>query len=113
MADALVPVGPSAAVVCRYTGTGATPVRSFAVPPSAFAPLVAEMDSTRWQVITQPAVYSCPAWDGSEDLVRFAYPSGPDVTVAVDLGGCRFATNGTRTVTGTDISQYLARWVGS
>jgi hypothetical protein len=50
---------------------------------------------------------------GGRRVVVFAYSSGPDVTVTIDLGGCGFATNGTRTVTGYDISQFLARWVGS
>jgi hypothetical protein len=111
--DALVPAAPVAAVVCRYPGPGTTATRSSVVPEAALPALVTEMDSTRWPVISRPATYSCPMWDGSEDVAGFAYPSGPDVTVVVDVGGCGFASNGTRTVNGYDISRYLARWLGS
>ena len=112
LSGSLVPPGPSAAVVCRYAGGSSHVIRSAVVPRAALAPLVAELDSDRWQVVADPGVYNCPTWDGSTDVVRFVYPSGPDVVVTVDLGGCDFASNGVRTVGGHDIGRYLSRWVG-
>ena len=112
LADELVPSGPDAAVACRYAATSTSAVRSAVVARKDVAALVAELDSSQWQVITQPATYSCPMWDGSTDVLLFAYPSGPEVQVTVDLGGCGFASNGVRTVGGYEISGYVARWVG-
>ncbi len=74
--------------------------------------LVAFVNSSNWQVIRQPQTYMCPYDDGQADIVELVYPSGPDVAVQVSLRGCRFASNGTRTVGGYAIGQRLAAWVG-
>jgi hypothetical protein len=114
---ALVPPGAVVATVCRYGGVSSTagggPVRSAAVMGASLDALVEELDSAKWQVVAQPAVYSCPMWDGGRDVVEVAYPSGPRVRVTVDIGGCGFASNGVRTVEGYDLVPYLARWVGA
>jgi hypothetical protein len=75
--------------------------------------LVAFLDSSHWPVVSGAAEYSCPEWNGATDLALFAYPSGPDVTVDADLGGCGFASNGTRTVSGYAIGQHLAALIRS
>ncbi|MGO8872391.1 MAG: hypothetical protein ACLQPH_13505 [Acidimicrobiales bacterium] len=76
--------------------------------------LVAFFNSSKWQVISNPGEYQCPAYRyGQADLVKFVYPIGRGVTVTVDLGGCSFASNGVRTVGGYAIGQRLAAWVGS
>ena len=44
----------------------------------------------------------CPIDFGDRDLLVFAYPSHDRVEVSVRLSGCRFATNGRRTVSTND-----------
>jgi hypothetical protein len=109
----LVPPGSSVATLCHYSGvgqSGGTIVlqRSRAVSGTSLAALVAYLDSPHWQVVTSPGPYSCPMWNGATDLVLFVYPSGPGVSVSVDIGGCGFATNGALTVEGYAIGQHLA-----
>ena len=114
-----VPPGATAVTVCRYGGLGSptgvdgAPVAQ-AVPDAAgLRSLVAVLDSPRWPEVDGAATFSCPMDDGSQDVVRVAYPSGPGAQVVVDLTGCRFAGNGVRTVQGDGIARYLTRWVGS
>jgi hypothetical protein len=114
----LVPPGPVYGTVCRYQGFNGTAkpgslVRSHLLSGAALTSVVALFDSPRWQVITQPAVYNCPMDDGASDMVEFAYPTGPAARVRVALSGCRFASNGVRTVAGYAIGQLLAAWVGT
>lgn len=109
----LVPPGPAVATLCHYgavggAGGGSVLARSRVVTGPALRALVDFMDAARWTVVTEPAVYQCPMWDGAEVLAVFVYPSGPDVTVSVDLGGCGFASNGSRTVSGGSIAGRLA-----
>jgi len=114
-ADILVPLGPSVATVCRYgLSPSATthPVRSAVVRGADLEALVSDVDSTGRQVISPTAVYSCPASEGGEDVVLFAYPTGPGVRATVAVGGCEFVSNGVRTAHGDDLVRYLARWVG-
>jgi hypothetical protein len=101
------------ATLCHYSGvgqSGGTIVlqRSRAVSGTSLAALVAFLDSTRWKAVTSTSVYSCPMWNGATELVLFVYPSGPDVSVSADIGGCGFATNGALTVAGYAIGQHLA-----
>jgi hypothetical protein len=118
LAHALVATGAAAAVVCRYgglaspSGGGGTPAARAAVPATDVPALVAELNSPDWRPIDPNAAYSCPSSNGSQDLVRFAYRSGPGVQVTVATSGCQFASNGVRTVDGEGIAQYLTRWVG-
>ncbi len=119
LAHALVPPGAAAAVVCRYgglssspSGVGGTPVAQATLPGPDVPALVAELDSPAWRPIDPDAAYSCPISDGGQDVVRFAFPSGPGVQVTVATSGCQFATNGVRTVDGEGIVQYLTRWIG-
>ena len=113
----LVPPGPVSAVICRYSGVNATGgtalVRTVAVPGPLVGMWVSLLDSPRWTVVTSPSTYNCPEWDGALDLLVFSYASGPDVAVTVDLGGCRFASNGTRTVQGDAIATALTPVIGS
>ena len=119
LVHALVPTGAAGAVVCRYggvssspTGIGGAPVAQATVPGPDVPALVAELNSSTWRPIDPKAAYSCPASDGSQDVVRFAYPSGSGVQVDVATSGCQFASNGVRTVDGEGIARYLTRWVG-
>jgi hypothetical protein len=112
----LVPPGPDFATICRYgpidaRGAG-TLRRSSVVANPGLRALVAFLSSSKWQVITQPQTYMCPSDDGQADIVHLVYPSGPDVRVVVGLRGCRFASNGGRTVAGYAIGRRLAALVG-
>ncbi len=118
LADQLVPSGPVRAAVCRYEGldgpaAAGSLVRSHVVSGPALDDLVALFNSPQWQVITDPAVYSCPFDEGAVDDVWFMYTAGPSVVVSVDLAGCRFASNGVRTIAGNTLVQRLATLVGS
>ncbi len=118
LADALVPLGPSSLSVCRYAGLNqpdaeGTLERSHVVTGPALTQFVAYLDMPTWQVIPSGAIYNCPLSQGRVDLLRFDYPSGSGVTVTVDTDGCRFASNGERTVPGDAIGARLARWVGT
>jgi hypothetical protein len=118
LADTLVPPGPLVATVCRYAGrnqpvAAGTLERTHVVTGPALASLVTALDSPSLQVIPDSAVYSCPMDQGSTDLLAFAYPTGPAVTVSVAILGCRFMTNGARTVGGAELGPRLAAWVGT
>lgn len=117
LADILVPPGPSSLSVCRYAGLNqpveaGTVEKSHVVIGPALAQFVAYLDMPTWPVIPSGAIYNCPLSQGRVDLLQFDYPSGPGVTVTVDTDGCRFASNGVRTVAGDEIGARLARWVG-
>lgn len=114
----LVPPGPTYATICRYgpldaKGNPGPLQRTHVVANPELRALVAFFNSSKWQVISQPAAYSCPLDDGQVDIAEFVYPSGPGVTVTVELRGCSFASNGTRTVDGYAIGQRLATWIGT
>jgi hypothetical protein len=118
LADTLVPPGPSSLSVCRYAGlnqpaTVGTLEQSHVVIGPALAQFVAYLNLPKWPVIPAGAIYNCPLSDGRVDLLRFDYPSGPGVTVTVDMDGCRFVSNGVRTIGGGEIGMRLTGWVGS
>lgn len=103
--------------ICRYAGGNqavkvGTLERTHVVSGQQLTEFVSYVDKPTWQVITEPAVYNCPLDQGSLDVVRFVYPSGPVVTVTVNLGGCSFVTNGSRTIAGYQIGVRLGAWVG-
>ena len=103
--------------ICRYAGgnqavkTG-TLERTRMVRGQQLTAFVSYVNKPTWQVITEPALYNCPVDQGSLDVLRFVYPSGPGVSVTVDLGGCSFVTNGSRTISGHEIGVRLGSWVG-
>jgi hypothetical protein len=118
LADTLVPTGPTSLSVCRYAGLdqpdeAGTLERSHMVTGRALAQFVADLDMPTWQVIPSGAIYNCPSSQGRVDLLQFDYPSGPAVTVTVDTDGCRFSSNGVRTIAGDEIGVRLSRWVGT
>ena len=117
LANTLVPPGPTFLTVCRYAGlnqavTAGTLVQSHVLTGSQLPAFVTYIDQPTWQVIPKGAVYSCPASQGRVDLLQFVYPSGPGVKVSVDIDGCRFVSNGSRTVSGGAIGTRLTAWVG-
>lgn len=118
LADILVPPTPLVMTICRYAGFN-QPVsagkleRSRVVTGKQLATFVTSLDSPARQVVTQPAIYNCPADQGSIDLLRFAYSSGPGVDLKVGLLGCWFVTNGLRTIGGYSIGLRVESWVGA
>jgi hypothetical protein len=95
---ASVPGHPNALLACRYHGFNQPqPVSSLAksarVPPE---PIAAALNLA--PRIQNAAVYHCPIDFGETILLLFEYPNGSRLTVSLALGGCRFASNGDRTV---------------
>ncbi|TMK81532.1 MAG: hypothetical protein E6G47_03125 [Actinobacteria bacterium] len=45
-------------------------------------------------VVPEGQVFSCPFDNGSQIVLRFTYPDGRHVIVAINLTGCQFARNG-------------------
>ena len=118
LADILVPPGPTVLSVCRYAGlnqsvAAGTLERSAVVTGPPLDSLVAYVDGPTWPVVPAGTAYGCPLSEGRTDLLVFAYPTGPDVSVSVDIGGCSFASNGERTVRGSPIGDRLAPLVGT
>jgi hypothetical protein len=102
--------------VCRYAGLNqkATPgvlERSHVVAGRALARFV-DFADRHWQVIPPNSVYFCPASQGSVDILRFVYSTGPQVAVSIDITGCEFASNGSETVWGSAVGRQLTQWVG-
>lgn len=97
-ASASVPGRPNALLACRYHGfnqpqpVGAL-AKSASVPPE---PIAAALNLA--PRIQNAAVYHCPIDFGETILLLFAYSNGSRLTVSLALGGCRFASNGDRTV---------------
>jgi len=113
----VVPPTPVFGTVCRYagltpTGQSGTLIRSHVLSHHALATVVALLNSPKNALIAHPETYRCPSDDGAADVVIFDYEAGPPVRVAVDLGGCRFASNGVRTIGGFYVGQLLRTWVG-
>ncbi len=117
-ADSLVPPGPAVATLCQYTGvdeSGGTVVlaEQRVMAGSELDALVAFLDGSSWPAAGDTAVDDCPKWNGATVLAVFAYTTGPDVAVHADIGGCGFASNGTRTVLAYGIGQRLVVLVRS
>ncbi len=113
LATELVPAGPTYATICRYSGLNPPPdpqtlVGVAEVVGPRLGALVAFMDSPDRQVIHNPEYFNCPSDDGRVDLVEFFYTLGPAARVWVDVTGCRFASNGVRTVAGYSMDRRLA-----
>jgi hypothetical protein len=116
LSSVLVPKGPAYMTVCRYAGLNqriraGILERSRVVTGRALARFVDFVDQ-RWEVIARNSIYSCPDDQGSVDILRFVYPTGPQVALSVDISGCTFASNGIETVWGSAIGQRLTQWVG-
>ncbi|MGA2036038.1 MAG: hypothetical protein ABSH04_00395 [Acidimicrobiales bacterium] len=119
LASSVVPPGPTFLTVCRYAGLNqeveaGTLEQSHVVTGAELAAFVTYVDEPTWQVVLPGTAqeYSCPASEGLVDLLRFVYASGPGVTVSVDLDGCTFVSNGSRTVQSGSIGMRLTPWVG-
>lgn len=100
-ASPLVPPGPVSARLCEYAGLDQQPVNGLAksadVNGAVLARLVTDVDAVPGGPLK--GVTSCPADDGSADLLLFSYPKGqPTVAVVIGLRGCQVASNGTDSV---------------
>jgi hypothetical protein len=98
---ALLPIGePVSALVCAYSGAnGSTAnketfslVGEARLTPAEARALALEVSSVRL-AHTVGAIRSCPAMDGTANLVAFSYP-GRDVDLWWPLGGCATVSNG-------------------
>ncbi|GAA1239750.1 hypothetical protein GCM10009665_33150 [Kitasatospora nipponensis] len=107
----LVPPGAVVARVCRYQplppatlpgGTDQPLVRSGLLTGAPLATAVRALDGAR------RGVMHCPANSTTTLLLRFHYPSGPDVDVRMGAAGCRNSTNGAlnAVATGVEIPGY-------
>ncbi len=93
----LVPTGPVALRLCRYSGfNDQLPLalaRSRIVTQKVLvAQLAQELDTLPPFPTRHP--FHCPSDDGSQIVALFAYASSQHVTVAVDRTGCNRVTNG-------------------
>jgi hypothetical protein len=91
----LVPPGPVAMRLCRYTSLNADPRLSleFTIKLVAnFAHVVHDFDAIPSTPSNRSS--SCPNDDGATVLVTFGYRSGHADTVSVDIGGCPMLSNG-------------------
>ncbi len=91
-----IPTGPSGLVVCRYRGIDANRPHSLAGSGELgrgrrLHRLVKLADR-----LEEPPAgpISCPADTGKQVVLRLGYRRLPDALVALQLDGCRFATNG-------------------
>ncbi len=92
----LAPAGATTIELCRYSGLNATPrltlVRSRLLrAPSLVRELLGEFNR-----LPSPGsgVFHCPQDDASQIVAALGYPSGREVTISVELTGCRLVTNG-------------------
>jgi hypothetical protein len=117
LSNILVPAGPTFMTVCRYSGLNqkvpeGSLERSLVVSGTTLSGFVTYADLKTWQVVRPGTAFGCPMSEGLVDALLFVYPSGPDVTVTVDIDGCPLATNGSRTVWAESIGSRLTAWVG-
>jgi hypothetical protein len=101
--------------ICRYAGLNqkakfGSLEASHVVSGSELSALVSLSDR---QIVERGGSFGCPMSQGSVDLLELVYATGPQVDVTVSLAGCSFASNGSRTVNGSEIGARLATWVGS
>jgi len=97
-AAAMVPGHPNVLLACRYHGFNQPqPVGSLAkfarLSPAPIARALNVLPP-----VPKDAVFHCLVDFDERILLFFAYPDGSRLTVKIEIGGCRFATNGDRTV---------------
>jgi hypothetical protein len=117
LSKVLVPAGPSFMTICRYSGLNqkvpeGSLERSVVVSGTTLSGFVTYADLKTWQVVRPGTSFGCPMSEGLVDELLFVYPSGPEVTVNVDIDGCPLATNGPHTVWAESIGSRLTTWVG-
>jgi hypothetical protein len=94
----LVPGTPTALLACRYHGFNQPePIGTLANAASfSPGPIATGLDS---QPAIPPGVVSnCPADFGETILLHFTYADDSTLTVSISTAGCRYASNGSRTV---------------
>ena len=111
----LIPPGAGDMTICRYAGLNqkvkfGTLEASHVVSGAELSDFVGLSDR---QAVENGASFGCPMSQGSVDLLELIYATGPQVDVSVSIAGCSFASNGSRTVNGSEIAARLAAWVGS
>lgn len=117
LAQTLVPAGPVYLTVCRYAGLDSSvPAGSLENEATFSARTVSDfvryVDGPSFKPVSS-STYFCPMSEGQVDLLRFVYPTGPQVVLSVDTDGCEFVSNGSRTVSGGSIAKTVTAWVGS
>ena len=93
----LLPPGqPTAGLRCRYDGLNGHPWHLVAAKRlTAPAARQAARSMTRLPLShPEGAVVSCPADDGSAEVLALAYPGRPDVDLWISLNGCGGVSNG-------------------
>lgn len=107
----MAPGQPESVLVCAYSGVNSdTPSslqRSGTAGREATRRLQRRLNSAQ---AADDGPYPCPMDDGSSFFSAFNYRQGGAQRVEIDRTGCRFATNGKRTVFTTDkIQRQLSR----
>ena len=118
LSETLVPADPTILTICRFAGLdqkvkAGTLERSRVVTGAALAAFVEYSDRSTWPTVNPDGLYYCPMSIGLVDLLQFVYPSGSPVVVSVDVDGCRFVSNGYRTVWGESIGSHVTALVGT
>jgi hypothetical protein len=111
----LVPGRPETVTSCVYRPIAAEPGSSSLIASRDASGSMASLRSllNALPVIPRGEVFSCPADIGSLFELRFTYPDGRHVIVAINLTGCQFASNGlVRARTTVHAQTVLARLLG-
>ena len=112
LADRLLPEAvPTGGLVCAYGGMNSSP--PFTLLRSArlnvtVAHLVTDAFAALPTGHVNEGPHSCPADDGSVDVIAFSYDSHPDTNLWMSTAGCTFVSNGAITVVG---GVDLGKWV--
>lgn len=96
----MVPRKPGRFVVCRYHGLNAPDPQSLGGSGIVRHGVRLHRVVRIYDALPAPpsGPIACPADWGREIIVDFRYPNRPDDLVRQDLTGCRFGTNGHRSV---------------
>jgi hypothetical protein len=107
----MVPGQPVALLACRYVGLNGpaspgTVARTARIAPAPTAALL------NGYPLASETIHSCPSDTGGVILLDFGYLDGSNLVVRVNTSGCRYATNGDRTVDAGDIIGTLEQVLG-
>ena len=92
-----VPSTPGALLVCRYHGLNQPQPEATLASSAQFAPGPIAAALNAQTAIPRGVVFNCPADFGETIVLIFVYDD-LRLTISVGTSGCRFATNGDRTI---------------